>query len=56
MQVSFFEGKDMRIPYCMAEHHVIETWLEEHCKEKNCPHLVFVCQKDLILWENYDAD
>lgn len=38
----------MKVPYCSANQVGIEGWLEDHCRAKNCPHLVYVCPAWII--------
>jgi hypothetical protein len=38
----------MMLPWCIANHCVIPGWLEAECARKQCPHLVYMCEVDIV--------
>ena len=38
----------MRIPWCRANATAIPDWMAENCNQKQCPHIVYMCEQDIV--------
>jgi hypothetical protein len=46
----------MKVAYCRANEHAIESWLEDMCRSKDCPWLCYMCVQDVIALQKDIAD